>query len=68
MRKHKTNPFTNKLYKGAVTGLVGFTLLTGGYFAYLTFSFVHNSKLSRKERELSLQDQLMVDGAKELSN
>lgn len=68
MRKQKTNTLSSKLYRGTVTGLIGLTALTGVYCAYLTFSFVKNSRLQRKQRELALQDQLLVDGAKELSN
>lgn len=68
MKKQKVNTLSSKLYKGAVTGLIGFTALTGVYLAYLTFSFVKNTNLQRKQRELAVQDQLLVDGAKELSN
>lgn len=68
MKKQKTNNLSNKLYKGTVSGLIGFTALTGVYFAYLTFSFLKNTRLQRRQRELAVQDQLLVDGAKELSN
>lgn len=68
MKKPKVNTLSNKLYKGTVTALVGITALTGAYLAYLTFSFVKNTDLQRKQRELAVQDQLLVDGAKELSN
>lgn len=68
MKKPKVNTLSNKLYKGTVTTLVGVTALTGAYLAYLTFSFVKNTDLQRKQRELAVQDQLLVDGAKELSN
>lgn len=68
MKKQKVNTLSSKLYKGTVTSLIGFTALTGAYLAYLTFSFVKNTNLQRKQRELAVQDQLLVDGAKELSN
>lgn len=68
MRKQKTSNLYNKLHRGVVTGLIALTALTGGYCVYLTFSFLQNTKLQRKKRELAVQDQLLVDGAKELSN